>query len=161
MTHVDTTLLENIHDLDEVDRKILTLLSENSRMSYVDIGEEVGLSRVAVKNRVLALEERGVIEKYTVIINPQKISRTISAYFEIAINPASYDDVVGLLMRNHYITKVYQVTGSSKFHVHAILNNEEEMDDLLKNVIYKLPGLQDIYVNVILTRIKDVKNIRL
>lgn len=158
---MDTSLLDTIRDLDEVDRKILTLLSENSRMSYVDIGEEVGLSRVAVKNRVLALEERGVIEKYTVIINPQKISRTISAYFEIAINPANYDDVVGLMMRNHYITKVYQVTGSSKFHVHAILNDEEEMDDLLKNVIYKLPGLQDIYVNVILTRIKDVKNIRL
>lgn len=158
---MDTTLLENIHDLDEIDRRILALLSENARMSYVDIGEEVGLSRVAVKNRVLALEERGVIEKYTVIINPQKISRTISAYFEIAIAPASYDDVVDLMMRNHYITKVYQVTGSSKFHVHAILNNEEEMDDLLKNVIYKLPGLQDIYVNVILTRIKDVKNVRL
>lgn len=158
---MDTTLLENIHDLDEIDRKILTLLSGNARMSYVDIGEEVGLSRVAVKNRVLALEEQGIIEKYTVIINPQKISRTISAYFEIAITPASYDEVVSLLMQNHYITKVYQVTGSSKFHVHAILNNEEEMDDLLKNVIYKLPGLQDIYVNVILARIKDVKNIRL
>lgn len=158
---MDTTLLENIHDLDEIDRKILTLLSENARMSYVDIGEEVGLSRVAAKNRVLALEERGIIEKYTVIINPQKISRTISAYFEIAITPSSYDEVVKLLMQNHYITKVYQVTGSSKFHIHAILNNEDEMDDLLKNVIYKLPGLQDIYVNVILTRLKDVKNIRL
>jgi len=158
---LDTTILENIHDLDEIDRKILTLLSENARMSYVDIGEVVGLSRVAVKNRVLALEQRGVIEKYTVIINPQKISRTISAYFEIAITPSSYDDVVELLLKNHYITKIYQVTGSSKFHIHAILNDEAEMDDLLKNVIYKLPGLQDIYVNVILTRIKDVKNIRL
>lgn len=153
--------LESIHDLDDIDRKILHLLSENARISYVDIGEQVGLSRVAAKNRVLALEERGIIEKYTVIINPQKIGRTISAYFEVAIAPTGYEDAVALMMANNYITKVYQVTGSSKFHVHAILNNEDEMNDLMQNVIYKLPGLQDIYVNIILARLKDVKNIRL
>ena len=153
--------LESIKDLDDIDRKILELLSENARMSYVDIGEVVGLSRVAVKNRVQALEERGIIEKYTVIINPQKIARTISAYFEVAISPTTHQEAIGILMNNSCSTKIYQVTGSSKYHVHAILNSESEMDSLLNETIYKLPGLQDVYVNIILSRIKDVKNVRL
>lgn len=153
--------LESIKDLDDVDRKILELLSENARMSYVDIGEAVNLSRVAVKNRVQALEERGIIEKYTVIINPQKIGRTISAYFEVAISPAAHHDALKLLIDNRCITKIYQVTGSTKYHVHAILNSEAEMDALLNDTIYKLPGLQDVYVNIILSRIKDEKNVRL
>lgn len=56
--------------LDELDRKIVALLTENARMSYSDIGEAVGVSRVAVRARIDALEKRGVIEGYTTIINP-------------------------------------------------------------------------------------------
>lgn len=44
-------------------------------MSYSDLGQAVGLSRVAVKARVRALEERGVIEEYTTIVNPPEDQR--------------------------------------------------------------------------------------
>ena len=60
--------------LDELDRKIVRLLIQNARMSYSEIGEQVGISRVAVKMRVQALEKKGIIEEYTAIINPQKIN---------------------------------------------------------------------------------------
>ena len=56
--------------MDEVDQKIVQLLIKNARMSYSDIGQQVGISRVAVKSRIKALEEKGVIEEYTAIINP-------------------------------------------------------------------------------------------
>ena len=68
--------------LDELDQKIIRLLIENARISYSDIGEETGISRVAVKARIQALEKRGVIEEYTTIINPQKISGAVSCYFK-------------------------------------------------------------------------------
>ena len=64
--------------LDALDQKILSLLIENARYSYSEIGEKVGLSRVAVKSRIDALERSGIIEEYTTIINPQKISGAIS-----------------------------------------------------------------------------------
>ena len=67
--------------LDELDQKIIRLLIENARISYSDIGEETGISRVAVKARIQALEKRGVIEEYTTIINPQKISGAASTTF--------------------------------------------------------------------------------
>ena len=54
-----------------LDQKIVFLLIENARMSYSDIAQRVGISRVAVKMRVQALEKRGVIEEYTTIVNPQ------------------------------------------------------------------------------------------
>ena len=69
--------------LDKLDQKIIQLLIENARISYSDIGEEIGISRVAVKARIQALEKKGVIEEYTTIINPQKISGAVSCYFEI------------------------------------------------------------------------------
>ena len=60
-----------LNGLDEIDAKLVELLIENARMSYSDLGEAVGLSRVAVKTRIQAVEKKGVIEGYTAGINPQ------------------------------------------------------------------------------------------
>ena len=83
--------------LDDIDRRLVELLIHNARMSYSDLGQAVGLSRVAVKARVRALEERGVIEEYTTIVNPQKISGAVSCYFELEVEPAQFSAVVDTL----------------------------------------------------------------
>ena len=67
-----------LNGLDELDQKIIQLLVKNARMSYSDIGEKIGISRVAVKARIQALENKGIIEEYTTIINPQKINGAVS-----------------------------------------------------------------------------------
>ena len=59
-----------LHGLDDLDQQILQLLIKNARMSYSDIAQQVEISRVAVKMRVQSLEQRGIIEEYTTIINP-------------------------------------------------------------------------------------------
>ena len=48
--------------LDTLDQKIVRLLIENARISYSDIGEKIGISRVAVKARIQTLEQKGIIE---------------------------------------------------------------------------------------------------
>ena len=84
--------------LDELDQRIVRLLIENARMSYSDIGKAVGISRVAVKARVQALERRGVIEEYTTVINPQRISGAVSCYFEIETLPETLAEVTAILV---------------------------------------------------------------
>ena len=59
--------------LDELDQKIVSLLIQNARMSYSEIGQQVCISRVAVKRRVQGLEQKGSRAEYTYIIQPQKI----------------------------------------------------------------------------------------
>lgn len=147
--------------LDETDQQIVNLLIENARMSYSDIGEAVGLSRVAVKARISALEDRGIIEEYTTIINPQKISGAISCYFELEMEPPRFAEVVDILNQNDLVTQIYQVSGRSKLHVHAVAAGNEEMENFLNRVIYTLPGVREMSCNVILSRIKDIKGLRL
>lgn len=147
--------------LDETDQQIVNLLIENARMSYSDIGEAVGLSRVAVKARISALEDRGIIEEYTTIINPQKISGAISCYFELEMEPPRFAEVVDILNQNDLVTQIYQVSGRSKLHVHAVAAGNEEMEDFLNRVIYTLSGVREMSCNVILSRIKDIKGLRL
>ena len=147
--------------LDELDQNILKLLIKNARMSYSDIGQQVGISRVAVKMRIQALEQRGVIEEYTTVINPQKISGAVSCYFEIETLPETLAQVTELLNRNETVTQIYRVTGKNKLHVHAVASSNEEMERLIQETIDPLPGVVSSSCNIILSRIKDVKGLRL
>lgn len=147
--------------LDRLDQEILKLLIENARISYSDIGQKIGISRVAVKARIQALEQRGVIEEYTTVINPQKISGAVSCYFEIETLPDTLSRVTEILRRNETVTQIYRVTGQNKLHVHAVSSSGEEMEDLIGTVIDPLPGVLSCNCNMILSRIKDIKGLRL
>ena len=147
--------------LDESDQKIVRLLIENARVSYSDLGEKIGLSRVAVKARIQALEQRGIIEEYTTVINPQKISGAVSCYFEIETTPGSLSEVIDILNGDDTVTQIYRVTGRDKLHVHAVAASGEEMETFLHAVIDTLPGVVSCSCNIILSRIKDIKGLRL
>ena len=110
-----------LNGLDELDQKIVQLLIKNARFSYSDIGKEVGISRVAVKARIQALEKKGVIEEYTTIINPQKISGAISCYFEIETLSNSFTDVIDILNKNNIVTQIYRVTGNYMYTLLLLL----------------------------------------
>lgn len=147
--------------LDELDQKIVGLLIQNARMSYSEIGQKVGISRVAVKMRVQSLEQRGVIEEYTTVINPQKISGAVSCYFEIETAPEALTQVTDILENHPVITQIYRVTGKNKLHVHAVASSGDEMERLIRETMDTLPGVTAISCNVILSRIKDIKGLRL
>ena len=147
--------------LDKLDQEIVSLLIENARISYSDIGEKIGISRVAVKARIQALEQRGIIEEYTTIINPQKISGAVSCYFEIETTQNCLAKVTELLNANDTVTQIYRVTGKDKLNVHAVASSAEEMEVFLHTVIDPLPGVISCSCNMILSRIKDVKGLRL
>ena len=147
--------------LDETDQKIVRLLIKNARASYSEIGQQVGLSRVAVKMRVQALEQKGIIEEYTTIINPQKISGAVSCYFDIETKPEMLMEAAEILRQNASVTQIYRVTGNGRLHVHAVAASGEEMERLIREVMDPLPGLLSCSCHAILSRLKDVKGLRL
>ena len=150
-----------LEGLDALDQKIVSLLIENARMSYSDNAQQVGISRVAVKMRVQTLEKSGVIEEYTTIVNPQRISGAVSCYFEIELSPQALAEATEILDRCDTVTQIYRVTGKNKLHVHAVAASAGEMERLIREVIDPLPGVKDISTNIILSRVKDIKGLRL
>lgn len=147
--------------LDELDQKILNLLIENARYSYSEIGERVGVSRVAVKTHIAQLEQQGIIEGYTAVINPQKLGGAISCYFEIETAPEALSQVIARLDGCPTVTQIYRVTGSCRLHVHAVAADQGELERFMEGVIDDLPGLTAVSTNVILSRVKDIKGLRL
>ena len=85
----------------------------------------------------------------------------MSCYFEIETTPQDLPQVSEILAGCDTITQVYRVTGHNKLHVHAVAASADEMDALMRDVMDKLPGVLSMSCNIILSRIKDIKGLRL
>lgn len=142
-------------ELDELNRRIIEILHENSRISYTDLGKEIGLSRVAVQNRVTALSEAGVIERFTVVINPAKVGISVSAFFNVDIEPQYLDQVAEKLAKEPAVTSLYHMTGPSTLHMHGIFTSNADLENFLLEKLYSMPGIVRVDCQMLLKRYKS------
>lgn len=147
--------------IDEIDRKIITALLANARISYTDLAKEIGLSRVAVQARINTLIEEGVIERFTAVINPAKIGITVSAFFNVEVEPKYLQQVADILTEEPSVTSLYHMTGPSKLHMHGLFADNQEMESFLKEKLYPLPGIMSVDCQVLITRYKSRMGVRL
>ncbi|MBP1943228.1 DNA-binding Lrp family transcriptional regulator [Bacillus luteolus] len=151
----------SILKLDEIDKKILQLLTENGRMSYVDIGKELSLSRVAIRERVNQLMENGVIEKFSVVINSEKVGKGVSAFFEVDCEPASLVKVAEALANNPQVASCYQMTGPSTLHMHVLVEDFVKLENFINEELYSLEGITRVESHILLRRFKSRTGLKL
>ena len=147
--------------LDETDKKILELLMINGRMSYVDIGKELGLSRVSIRERVNQLIEKGVIEKFSVVINSEKVGKGVSAFFEVDCEPASLVRVAETLANNPSVASCYQMTGPSTLHMHVLVEDFAKLEKFINEELYSLDGITRVESHILLRRFKSRTGLKL
>ncbi|MCM3125523.1 Lrp/AsnC family transcriptional regulator [Mesobacillus sp. AQ2] len=148
-------------NIDETDRMILQLLSENGRMSYVDIGKELNLSRVSIRERVNQLIEDGVIEKFSVVINSEKVGKAVSAFFEVDCEPSSLVKVAEALANNPSVASCYQMTGPSTLHMHVLVEDFIRLENFINEELYSLEGITRVESHILLRRFKSRTGMKL
>lgn len=124
--------------VDEVDERILRLLEENSRATYVEIGRSVGLSEGAVRNRVQALVASGVIKRFTV----EKASAVgVRALIMISVDPAVPTSEVSQKVRMlNGVERIYEVTGEYDIVMVSSSHNIDGINRVIED-IRKIPGV--------------------
>jgi len=147
--------------LDAVDRRILELLTLNGRMSYVDIGKDLNLSRVAVRERVNQLCESGIIEKFSVVINSELAGKKVSAFFEVDCEPAYLVTVAETLVNNPSVASCYQMTGPSTLHMHVLVEDFQALEKFINEEIYTLKGITRVDSHILLRRFKSRTGLKL
>ncbi len=147
--------------IDDMDKKILELLIEDGRMSYTEIGKELGLSRVAVRSRVNQLIDCGVIEKFTAVINSEKVGKQVSAFFEVDCEPRSLVEVAENLANNPYVASCYQMTGPSTLHMHVLVDDFKDLESFINTELYALEGITRVESHTLLRRFKSRSGLKL
>ena len=146
----------NIEGLDALDNKILEVLKENARATFSEIGEMVGLSRVAVKNRMEAMEKNGVIQGYKAIIDPTKIPQGVQFIIDTELIPELYQDAVDVLARDRFLRQIYTVTGECRIHAIGFAPNVTTLESHVNRLFKNTKGIRRLSWNLLLTTIKDV-----
>ena len=149
-------MVPDIPGLDKTDMKILYTIEENARLSYSEIGERVGLSRVAVKNRMDILEEKGIIQGYYTKINPTADPQGVKFYIDIEADPQKYDDVIGKLAVFKSIRQLYTSTGESRIHAVGFAPNNETLHSYVTQIFGKIDGVKRLICHILLVTHKDV-----
>lgn len=147
--------------IDDIDRKLISILSQDGRASYTELAKQVGLSRVAVQARLNALIENGTIERFACILNPERLGISVSAFFNVEVEPRCLMDVAERLSDEPEVTSLYHMSGPSKLHMHGLFASYQDMESFLQHKLYPLEGITGVDCQVLIKRYKSRMGIRL
>jgi len=131
----------HINGLDEIDNQIVNLLIADARLTYSEIGEKVGLSRVAVKNRVSALEEQGIIKGYHADVDPLEAPKMMTFVAVIKTRAESYDLISDALEQEACVVTLCKMSGDNILHAICVADSMAEMNNFAWRVRNKYEGL--------------------
>jgi Lrp/AsnC family leucine-responsive transcriptional regulator len=121
--------------VEEIDRRIVSLLSRSGRMSFTELARQAGLSVSAVHQRVRRLETDGVITGYVALCNPDVIGLPLTAFVSIKpFDQAAPDDVPDKLKDLEAIEACHSVAGEENYILKVRVGSPRDLEDLLQQI---------------------------
>ena len=97
--------------MDSIDAQLLRILAEDARCSATDISKKVNLSIPAVNKRISRLRENGIIERFTIQLNPQKINSSVQAFVLLVVDQYSrVNELLEFVNAKENIVDCYDIT---------------------------------------------------
>ncbi|MEM7819285.1 MAG: Lrp/AsnC family transcriptional regulator [Candidatus Aenigmatarchaeota archaeon] len=140
--------------MDEIDKKILNLILENSKLSYRKIAKKLGISVATIMNRVNKLEKNGIVEKYTTKLNYEKLGYDLNVIIDIRVSKGKLFDVERKIASHPNVGAVYDITGQFDVMVIANFKSRKELDRFLKK-IQTFDFVERTETKLILNKVKE------
>lgn len=142
-------------NLDDVDRQILALLSDNARASLVEIGERVSLSAPAVKRRIDRLEAQGTIRGYTALIDRGALGWTTEAFLEVYSQGDTSLPALRRALADHpEVVGAYTIAGDAEALVHVRAADIPHLEKVIER-IHSQPNVLRTRTNIVLTTLAE------
>ena len=133
--------MQEKNQLDDLDAKIISALSEDGRRSYAEIGQAVGLSTTTVHERVRKLVDRGVIERFSVRVDPERIGQSFTAFVAIRNDGGIHcREVAPCLRAMPEVMELHSVAGEYDFLAKIRTTHPRALEDLL----YKIKAIRGV-----------------
>ncbi|MGB8384129.1 MAG: Lrp/AsnC family transcriptional regulator [Dermatophilaceae bacterium] len=121
--------------MEGLDRRLVSLLAADGRMSFTDLGKATGLSTSAVHQRVRRLEERGVIRGYRAVVDLEEVGLPLTAFISLLpLDPAAPDDVPDRLKAVPEIEACYSVAGDFSYGAMVRVATPVKLEDLIARI---------------------------
>jgi len=145
--------------MDRTDKKILTLLQNDGRISNQDLADEVSLSPSPCLRRVNQLEQEGIIEKYVALLNPEKIGLHLSGFLFVGLDkhtPQKMKNFEALVKKIPEVMECYLITGQTADYVlKVIVSDMQHYQKFLLERITQIEGVTSVHTSFVLQKIVD------
>lgn len=140
--------------LDERDKVIIEMLTKDARTPFTEIAKVLGISETAVRKRVRALEEKGIIKQYTIKVNPQKLGYNLISITGVDTKPEKLFEVANKLREFEFVRELYLSSGDHMIIAEIWAKDGEYLADIMSNKIGKIDGVTKVCPAIILERLK-------
>lgn len=143
--------------LDSSERKILQSLQANSRMSNVELAQQVGISESPCFRRVKQLEQVGLIKGYSAIVDQRKLGLEVTAFVQVIMDrqtDTNTQKFVACVEAEEHIMECYAMSGSHDYLMKVVARNIDHFSELTMRRILKFPGVKHIESSFNLQEVK-------
>lgn len=144
-------------EIDSQDRKILELLQAKARSSSQELAEFATTSPATAWRRQRALEESGVIKKYSAVLDREKLGFAVTAFVHVSIerqNPKVIAEIEEKIRSRPEVLECYATTGEDDFTLRVVARDIADYDRFLQTFLYALAGIGQVRSSIALREIK-------
>ncbi|MEX0280822.1 MAG: Lrp/AsnC family transcriptional regulator [Arenibacterium sp.] len=145
-------------ELDDTDEKLIRILRRDARISNAELAERTGLSPSSCWRRVRALEDSGVIRRYTISVDDAKRGQTFQAIVHVQLtrhDPAQLAEFVRAIQTNDSVQECFATTGQSDYHLMVRCRDLHHYNRFLEEFLFRLPAVASAQTNLVLRSLKE------
>jgi Lrp/AsnC family transcriptional regulator, leucine-responsive regulatory protein len=153
-------------ELDKTDRKILSILQADGRLSNQEVAERVSLSPSPCLRRIKRLEQAGVIRQYVALLAPEKIGLGLLAYVNVRLanqndapsvggSCSPRADFAASVAQWAEVVACYAMTGEMDYLLRVHVEDMEHFSRFMMETLLRHPAVQDVKSSFALQRVKD------
>ncbi|MDH5402226.1 MAG: Lrp/AsnC family transcriptional regulator [Candidatus Heimdallarchaeota archaeon] len=142
------------HQLDDTDLWIIKQLQIDSRTQYRQLAKETGKSLGTIANRIQKLHENGVLNNWSIMVDPEKLGFDLTIVINIEIDVKFLDEINKQIRQIQELFAIYNVTGNFDIIAFGRFYNREHLDRVIHRII-NIQHIRRTSSNVVLRNLKE------
>ncbi len=148
--------------LDELDRKILSILQNNAKITNAQLSKDIGLSPAPTLERVKKLESSGLIKSYHAELNTEMLGLGVQTFVQVTLkghNKSNIDAFVKAIDKVPEVIECHHVTGSGDFVLKIIAHDIRSYQELMLDKVSEIEVVDSLQSMIILSTFKDAREL--
>lgn len=140
--------------MDSLDKSILNMLNQDSRLSFSEIARRLGHSITTISTRIKSLEDSGVIKRYTAVLDPEKCGYDFTAVLHLIISKGKLREVEEEIKKEDNVVAVYDVTGEYDAIIIGRFKGSSHLEKFTR-WIQSIEYVENVSTSIVLNIIKE------
>ncbi|MDP5272920.1 Lrp/AsnC family transcriptional regulator [Chengkuizengella axinellae] len=142
--------------MDIIDKQIIKLLKENCRMTNSEISKQTHLSIPAISERIKKLEGKGIIERFTVKLNRDKMGQSLVAFISVTLERTEYIPAFRkIIVQSEHVLECHHLAGEYDYLLKVAVQGTRGLEDFISNVLKGTEGVQKTSTTIALSTLKE------